>query len=48
MNLWSTVKRGVFALVAGGMLLACYHPYAYCHRGWVAPRYGYAGYWRCV
>jgi hypothetical protein len=49
MRIWkNALRRGLFVLLAGGTLFACYHPYAYCHRAYVGPRYGHAGYYRCV
>jgi hypothetical protein len=60
MRMWRAVRRGLFVVVASGMLSACYHPpyygpvygYGYgragCRRVWVAPRYGVAGYWSCI
>jgi hypothetical protein len=48
MRLNAVVRRGLFALLTSALLAACYHAPVYCHRTWVAPRYGYAGYWHCV
>ena len=43
-----TLRRGLFVLMTSSVLFACYTAPAYCHRAWVRPHYGYAGYWRCV